>query len=233
MRTVIGSSFFGESQKIPIQFICMIAIKQASLDLHRRRLGELPRALAGADLLGLAVPVVIDEEPKHAVTFTNFDSHYFAPFFASTASALGVRLPPRLPSRGACVRSPRWRASNRTSRTRRRRCGGRQRAASLVGVRLPFTNAQANRERKVRQIASGATAVYNSNRWRKLRAMKRSQDPMCEQCAREGRITPAQQVDHREPIARRPDRVWDLTNLESLCIPCHSRKTFCEIKARS
>lgn len=33
------------------------------------------------------------------------------------------------------------------------------------------------------------------------------------------------QLDHICPQEARPDRIWDLTNLEMLCLSCHGRKT--------
>lgn len=40
------------------------------------------------------------------------------------------------------------------------------------------------------------TEFYQSRRWRALRAMKLQQQPLCEECLRKGRMTPAEMVDH-------------------------------------
>jgi 5-methylcytosine-specific restriction enzyme A len=91
--------------------------------------------------------------------------------------------------------------------------------------------AQVQAERKADQARlydatqRDATSVgfYSSARWQKLRALKRSLDPLCEHCLERGRLTPAQMVHH--DIALREDRGQALTldNLISLCHACHAR----------
>ena len=68
------------------------------------------------------------------------------------------------------------------------------------------------------------TEFYQSTAWRKLRAIKLSEEPMCEECARAGRLTPAQMVDHIVPINKGGDAL-DKNNLQSLCNACHARKS--------
>ena len=65
---------------------------------------------------------------------------------------------------------------------------------------------------------------YQSTAWRKLRAIKLDENPMCEECARSGRLTPAQMVDHIVPINKGGAEL-DLDNLQSLCNACHARKS--------
>lgn len=65
---------------------------------------------------------------------------------------------------------------------------------------------------------------YQSTAWRKLRAVKLEQQPMCEECERNGKITPAQMVDHIVPI-NRGGASLDIENLQSLCNACHNRKS--------
>jgi 5-methylcytosine-specific restriction endonuclease McrA len=62
---------------------------------------------------------------------------------------------------------------------------------------------------------------YLRKPWRALRAEKLRQDPLCVECFKAGRVTPANHVDHRDG---NPDNdAWG--NLDSLCASCHSRKT--------
>ena len=68
------------------------------------------------------------------------------------------------------------------------------------------------------------TAFYQSTAWRKLRAVKLAREPMCEECARQGRATPAQMVDHIVPI-NKGGAPLDVDNLQSLCNACHARKS--------
>jgi len=61
--------------------------------------------------------------------------------------------------------------------------------------------------------------------WRKARALFLAQHPLCEECRKEGRLTPATVVDHIIP--HRGDRTlfWDKRNWQPLCKDCHDRKT--------
>ena len=68
------------------------------------------------------------------------------------------------------------------------------------------------------------TEFYQSTAWRKLRAIKLDENPMCEECARSGRLTPAQMVDHIVPINKGGAEL-DIDNLQSLCNACHARKS--------
>lgn len=54
--------------------------------------------------------------------------------------------------------------------------------------------------------------------------MKLEQQPMCEECERRGRLTPAQMVDHLVPI-NKGGAPLDMDNLQSLCNACHARKS--------
>lgn len=68
------------------------------------------------------------------------------------------------------------------------------------------------------------TEFYQSTAWRKLRAVKLQQQPLCEECLKSGRPTPAQMVDHIRPI-NKGGASLDLANLQSLCNSCHNRKS--------
>lgn len=68
------------------------------------------------------------------------------------------------------------------------------------------------------------TEFYQSTPWRKLRAQKLLMNPLCEECERKGILTPAQMVDHIVPI-NKGGAALDIDNLQSLCNPCHNRKS--------
>lgn len=61
------------------------------------------------------------------------------------------------------------------------------------------------------------------SRWQKIRDAYIHAHPMCEQCLKEGRLTPASEVHHIVPLGH--GGTHDFSNLMSLCKPCHSRIT--------
>lgn len=65
--------------------------------------------------------------------------------------------------------------------------------------------------------------LYQSARWRKVRAEKLAADPFCEVCARARppRITAATIVHHKLPIKQGGDP-FKRDNLESICASCHN-----------
>ena len=65
-------------------------------------------------------------------------------------------------------------------------------------------------------------------KWRKLRRRKLAADPLCKHCLdRDDIMQPANEVDHIVPHQGQADPLfWAWENLQSLCKPCHSRKTF-------
>lgn len=63
--------------------------------------------------------------------------------------------------------------------------------------------------------------------WDKVRALALKRDRgLCIPCLAGGRPTPATQVDHITPKAE--GGTDDLTNLQSICAPCHEAKTLAD-----
>ncbi len=73
------------------------------------------------------------------------------------------------------------------------------------------------RDREMREF-------YNSTEWRRLRGLKLKRCPVCEECLREGRITPAVIADHILPAREYPEHRLSMDNLQSLCRACHNKK---------
>jgi 5-methylcytosine-specific restriction endonuclease McrA len=71
-----------------------------------------------------------------------------------------------------------------------------------------------------------SAAVIRSARWKVVRKQAKDRDGWkCVQCGARGRL----EVDHIQPVRTHPDLAYELTNLQTLCTPCHSRKTRIEV----
>tara|TARA_R100000654_G_scaffold21267_5_gene42921 strand:+ start:12043 stop:12384 length:342 start_codon:yes stop_codon:yes gene_type:complete len=66
--------------------------------------------------------------------------------------------------------------------------------------------------------------LYNTSRWRKMRDNYIMQNPICIICKKNNRIRKADVVDHIIEVAD-GGNMWELSNLQSLCDPCHRSKT--------
>lgn len=69
--------------------------------------------------------------------------------------------------------------------------------------------------------------VYNTRRWRNLRAGYLIQHPICEICLKNDRITPSIDVHHRDSFTNydglmRLQKAYDAENLVALCKQCHA-----------
>lgn len=74
-------------------------------------------------------------------------------------------------------------------------------------------------------LRGGAYVRGYDSQWRRARAAFLKKHPLCVQCQKDGRLTPATVVDHIIP--HRGDRVlfWDERNWQPLCKDCHDKKT--------
>jgi 5-methylcytosine-specific restriction protein A len=82
-----------------------------------------------------------------------------------------------------------------------------------------------------RQYARPGGRVYNTQRWRRVRAKVLNTGPLCVDCRAAGRVTPATEVDHIVPIAD-GGAPYALENLRPLCKSCHSKRTAHQVNAR-
>lgn len=71
--------------------------------------------------------------------------------------------------------------------------------------------------------------VYNKSLWRNLTDLKRRENPLCEVCLMQGKITPAEHTHHiitftnAKSEAERDKLAFDYNNLISICSECHNR----------
>lgn len=75
--------------------------------------------------------------------------------------------------------------------------------------------------------------LYKTCRWQHLRAYQLKQHPLCEMCLRQGRLEPANVVDHVVP--HDGDLVkFFMGKLQSLCFTCHDgEKRYVDIRGFS
>ena len=64
---------------------------------------------------------------------------------------------------------------------------------------------------------------YHSSRWIKDRALYLKANPLCIECKKEGKTTPATISDHIIPISEGGDE-WDWNNRQPLCVKHHNQK---------
>ncbi len=74
--------------------------------------------------------------------------------------------------------------------------------------------------------------LYHSVKWRNIRAAHLRNEPLCRQCAKEGRITAANVVDHIVEHEGNLQLFYDSNNYQSLCYSCHNRKTMTSTNAK-
>lgn len=75
--------------------------------------------------------------------------------------------------------------------------------------------------------------MYLTSEWMEdLRPGQLLREPFCRECARRGVRTPATEVDHIQPHRGDWAVFTDRGNLQSLCHPCHSRKTMAEMRQK-
>ena len=83
----------------------------------------------------------------------------------------------------------------------------------------------AEHRREYNRAIRGPESRQRYNRhWEKISRLYLSRHPLCEECERNGRLTPAVHVHH---IIRGGSN--DDENLMALCKPCHSRETAREV----
>lgn len=94
-----------------------------------------------------------------------------------------------------------------------------------AGGYCPDHAAEHRAERNKRIDAQRGTAAQRGYdaRWRRIRLMQLRKFPLCATCLAAEITEPATEVDHIIPLAEGGTHAFE--NLQSLCHPCHSRKT--------
>lgn len=74
---------------------------------------------------------------------------------------------------------------------------------------------------------STANRGYNA-KWRTARIRYLKSHPLCVRCTEKNRLTPATVVDYINPHRGDPVLFWNQRNWQTLCKPCHDKKTMTE-----
>ena len=86
----------------------------------------------------------------------------------------------------------------------------------------PEHEKQGNKHYEKHQRDPAAKKRYG-RAWKRIRDRYISTHPLCEQCEKYGKVTPAQEVHHIRPLSQ--GGTHDFDNLMSLCTSCHSEIT--------
>jgi 5-methylcytosine-specific restriction protein A len=96
----------------------------------------------------------------------------------------------------------------------------------LTGGRFCDEHAKQDAREYERYRRDPDTRRHYGKAWKRIRDRYIAAHPLCEQCKRSGRLTPAQEVHHILPLSQ--GGTHDPTNLMSLCTACHSGITLAE-----
>ena len=91
---------------------------------------------------------------------------------------------------------------------------------ALVAGRFCEAHAQADARAYTRYRRDPETDRRYGRAWRRIRVAYIAAHPLCEECQRAGRLTPAREVHHILPLSQGGDHSLD--NLMALCKSCHS-----------
>lgn len=105
---------------------------------------------------------------------------------------------------------------------------GHNRCADHLG---PWLQSEAARKQAAKQgkAARAGIEFYQTRRWREGSKAFLDRHPLCADCGELGQVVPASEVDHITPHRGDARLMWDRSNWQALCKPCHSRKTAREV----
>jgi 5-methylcytosine-specific restriction protein A len=94
-----------------------------------------------------------------------------------------------------------------------------------MAARIPYFNPMGSTKLKPEPVSEDrkeANRFYACARWKKVRAWKLDQNPLCERCEAVGLTELAVHVHHVRDRRAHPELAFDGDNLESLCVRCHN-----------
>ena len=100
----------------------------------------------------------------------------------------------------------------------------------LTDVRFCENHAKQDARNYERYRRDPATRKRYGRAWKRIRDRYISRHPLCEECEKHGRATPAEEVHHILPLAQGGTHAE--ANLMALCKECHSGITLAENNRR-
>ena len=94
------------------------------------------------------------------------------------------------------------------------------RAPSILTIRAKAAGL-ADRHALYNKHARDKDDKRQTHRWRKVAKYVLATRVWCEHCLKRGLYTPSVQVHHTFPVLTYPERAFDQSTLEALCIACH------------
>lgn len=92
---------------------------------------------------------------------------------------------------------------------------------------MPTLNKPKHTPRTPYKKDSRYSKLYNTTQWSSLRDYYLHLHPLCENCMKNNKVSPATEVHHKQFLSTDPQREWELlldeNNLMSLCTSCHHR----------
>ncbi|HLO59818.1 MAG TPA: HNH endonuclease signature motif containing protein [Bacteroidales bacterium] len=92
---------------------------------------------------------------------------------------------------------------------------------------MPTINLGRKKPKPVTRNKAAYQDIYQDPRWKRLRAAKLRDNPICEICEQKGIVRQTEEIHHKKPFEISANReelerlAFDYDNLISLCIACH------------
>lgn len=91
--------------------------------------------------------------------------------------------------------------------------------------KLPWDSKKVVERAQGRYVREKSADLYHTARWTRLSRTFRQAHPLCEECKRNGKITPAEVTDHIIPFpVCGKDGFFNEDNLQALCHNCNHEK---------
>jgi len=95
---------------------------------------------------------------------------------------------------------------------------------------MPTINLGRKKTKLVTRNKAAYQDIYQDPRWKRLRAQKLRDNPICERCEKKGIVRQTEEIHHKKPFEISANReelehlAFDYYNVISLCIPCHKEE---------